>query len=100
MAGLTAERRRLHVVHRALGGERDDDDVDGGQRDDGQYRSARVRLAEIEDRPVACGLWMVAEAPAFQPHPQRDEQKTEHEECGDDDEDDQARVGVVEQSNK
>ena len=45
MAGLPAERRRFHVVHRALGGERDDHDVDGGQRDDGQHDSAR--------RPVA-----------------------------------------------
>ena len=57
-----------------------------------------VRLAEIEDRPVACGLWMVPETPGFQPHPERDEQETEHEECGDDDEDDQARVRVLEQS--
>ncbi len=52
------------------------------------------------DRPVACGVWMVADATAFQPHPQGDEQKTEHEEGGDEDEDDQARVGVVEQAKK
>ena len=65
MTRLAAECRRIHLVHRALAGEQDDDDVDGGQRDDGQYRSARRRLAEIEDRPVACGLWMVLESPAL-----------------------------------
>ena len=41
---------------------------------------------------------MALEPPGFQPHPERDEQETEHEECGDDDEDDQARVRVLEQS--
>ncbi len=68
------------------------------QRDDGQHCSARRRLAEIEDRPLACGLWMVLESPGFQPHPERDEQETEHEQSRDNDEDDQARVRMLERS--
>ena len=98
MTRLAAKCRRIHIVHRALAGEQDEDDVDGGQRDDGQYRSARRRLAEIEDRPVACSLGMMLESPGFQPHPERNEQEAEHEQSGDKDEDDQARVRVIEES--
>ena len=52
MTRLAAERRRVHPVHRALAGEQDDHDVDGGQRDDGQHGPAR-RSACGNRRPAS-----------------------------------------------
>ena len=62
-----------------------------------------ARRAAAGDRRPASRVWPLdgaGVAGASSHIPERDEQQTEHEQAGDDDEDDQARVRVLEQAQR
>ena len=83
------------AVQRALAGEQDDDDVDGGQRDDGQRVRRVVGLRKSKTGQSRAASDGAAGAGASSHIPSGMSSSPSTNNAGDGDEDDQARVRVA-----
>ena len=75
--------RRLHPVQAAVPGQKNDDDVDGGERDDEERRPPDAGDPEIDDRPVGDGARIAQQRLRAVSHtPSGDQQQAHHEQRG------------------
>ena len=100
VARLTAELRRLHRVQRPVPRDQHDDHVDRGQCGDGEQGATDSRLPEIDHGPGGRHARIATKRPAMQPDPERNEQQAEDEDGGQRHEDDEARIGIVEEAER
>ena len=99
MTHLAAELRRLHVVHGAERGHREEDEVDAGQHHDDRDDPSLPRDSEVEDRPISGLARRVSGAGggASSRTPIGISSRPRTNAAGIDDEQQQAEVGIVEE---